>query len=137
MASLGLSVTTIERNEEMYKKAQENVKKYPFGSNIELVFSDALEYTPLKEYDLIFIDAAKAQNIKFFERFTPFLKKGGIVVVDNLNFHGLTEKTEGLSKNLRSLVRKINEFKVYLKDRFDYDTTFTDQGDGMSLSIKL
>ena len=39
-----------------------------------------------------------------------------------------------LSKNLRSLTRKIREFIDYLKNRNDYDTVFTHLGDGMSVS---
>ena len=90
ISSLNVSVTTLERNKEMVVLAKDNISKYDKNNLIELVETDALEYTPTKTYDLIFIDAAKAQNKKFFLRFTPFLNEKGIVVVDNLNFHGLT-----------------------------------------------
>ena len=138
MASLGLNVTTIERDIDMYNKAIENVNKYNLNDKIELVFMDALLYNPIKKYDLIFIDAAKAQNRKFFERFTPYLNDNGIVIIDNLNFHGLVNEDLNniKSKNLRSLVRKINEFKEWLKSNPDYITEFSDMGDGMSVSIK-
>ena len=139
MASLGVSVTTLERDKNAYDQAIQNIKKYNLEDKIEAVLVDALDYTPSKKYDLIFIDAAKAQNKKFFLRFTPFLNESGIVIVDNLNFHCLTnEKLEDIkSKNLRSLVKKINEFKEWLALQEDYNTTFTDSGDGMSISIKL
>ena len=136
MAHLGLDITTLERNEEMFKEAISNIKKYNLENKIEAVYTDALLYTPSRKYDLIFIDAAKAQNLKFFLRFTPFLNDNGIVIVDNLNFHDLvnTPFSEIKSKNVRSLVRKISEFKEWLKNNPDWDTTFTDQGDGMSVS---
>ncbi|MCR5741544.1 MAG: SAM-dependent methyltransferase [Gammaproteobacteria bacterium] len=137
LASLGLKVTTIERNKEMYDLCVSNVSKYNLSDMIEPIFIDALEYTPSKFYDLIFIDAAKAQNIKFFERFTPYLNDNGLVIVDNMDFHDLVnEDPKNLSKNLRGLVKKINEFKDYLIKREDYSTTFTHRGDGMSISIK-
>lgn len=137
MASLNTNVITLERNKEMYDEAIKNISKYDFGKNIRVVFTDALEYTPDKEFDLIFIDAAKAQNIKFFLRFTPYLRKGGIVIVDNLNFHGLTDNiTADLSRNLRSMLKKINMFKEWLKENKEYDTLFTNLGDGMSVSVK-
>ena len=130
-------ITTIERNAEMYNLAISNISKYNLEDKIEVVFIDALEYTPKRMYDLIFIDAAKAQNIKFFERFEPFLNEGGSIIVDNLDFHGLTDEDPSkLSKNLRSLTRKIREFIEYLKGREDYITTFTHEGDGMSISKK-
>ena len=135
IASFGLNVTTIERNIDMYNIALSNIKKYNLEDKIEVVLTDALDYTPTKKYDLIFIDAAKAQNIKFFERFSPFLNDGGVIIVDNLDFHGLTDADPNtLSKNLRSLTRKINEFKEWLKNNNDYNTIFTHSGDGMSIS---
>ena len=139
MASLDVGVTTLERSIDSYNLALKNIKKYDLENKIEAVLIDALEYTPTKTFDLIFIDAAKAQNKKFFLRFTPFLNPHGIVIVDNLNFHGLTDEDPMniKSKNLRSLVRKINEFKEWLKDEENYKTSFVDNGDGMSISIKL
>ena len=138
MSTVVDKVTTIERDEAMYKEAINNISNSIYKDKIEVVFMDALDYTPSRTYDLIFIDAAKAQNRKFFLRFTPFLNDGGIVIVDNLDFHGLTdENLDNIkSKNLRSLVRKINEFKEWLKLNPDWDTTFTHAGDGMSVSIK-
>ena len=137
ISSLYVTVTTIERDDKMVELSKQNFKKYDKDNLIELVHKDALEYTPNKTFDLIFIDAAKAQNKKFFLRFTPYLNDGGLVIVDNLNFHGLTDNISNIkSKNLRSLVKKINEFKEWLKENEEYNTTFTDKGDGMSLSIK-
>jgi len=132
------SIVTLERNSEMIIEAEKNFKKYDKDNKITLIKGDALEYTPNKEFDLIFIDAAKAQNQKFFLRFTPYLRKGGIVIVDNLDFHGLTGDIENIkSKNLRSMLKKINAFKEWLKDLEGYKTEFNHLGDGMSISIKL
>lgn len=138
MASLGINVTTIERNLDMYNEAIKNISKYNFQDKIEVVYMDALSYTPNKLYDLIFIDAAKAQNQKFFLRFTPFLKVGGIVIVDNLNFHGLIDEIDDIkSKNLRSMLKKIKAFREWLIDNSDYKSEIIDVGDGMSISVKL
>jgi len=138
MSSYVSSITTLERNEVMINEAKKNFSKYDKDLKIKLVEGDALDFNPDKEYDLIFIDAAKAQNQKFFLRFTPFLRKGGIVIVDNLDFHGLTENIDDIkSKNLRSMVKKINNFKDWLKNLEGYKTEFNHFGDGMSISIKL
>ncbi|MBP5342830.1 O-methyltransferase [bacterium] len=139
MAFLGVNITTLERDEVSFIIAKENIKKYNLEDKIEPIHTDALLYTPEKSYDLIFIDAAKAQNKKFFLRFSPYLSENGIIIVDNLLFHGLTDKKpeEIKSKNLRSLIKKINEFKEWLISLDSYKTIFTNAGDGMSLSIKL
>jgi predicted O-methyltransferase YrrM len=84
---------------------------------------------------MIFIDAAKAQYQKFFNKFVPYLKKGGVVICDNLNFHHLNPSL--VNRNTRQLIRKINEFKVFLEQHQDYKTTFFDIGDGMSITMKV
>lgn len=129
-------VTSLERNSEMFEIAKENISIYGASAKINLVFIDALTYETLDKFDLIFIDAAKAQNRKFFERYQNDLNENGIIIVDNLNFHGLVNEEYIESKNLRNLVRKIKEFKEWLKNNTEYETQFTDYGDGMSISTK-
>ena len=87
---------------------------------------------------MIFIDAAKAQNIHFFELFSRNLMSGGFIITDNLKFHGLVDKKEEdiKSKNLKGLVRKIKDYIQFLKNNHDYDTEFYDIGDGISVAQK-
>ena len=133
-------IDTIERNEKMYQQAVKNVKDFELEKRINVIFSDALEVDEksLAYYDLIFIDAAKAQYIKFFEKFTPNLLPGGVVFTDNLLFHGLEEvpREEIESKNVRALVRKIDIYNNYLKDIEGFKTTFIEVGDGVALSVR-
>ena len=91
MAKLGANVDTIEINENMYNLAIENIKKANLENKINVFFKDALEIdiNDLKKYDLIFIDAAKAQYINFFNKFKVLLNDNGIIITDNLLFHGL------------------------------------------------
>ena len=106
-----VNVTTIERDEKRYMEAIKNVKKCGLEKNIEVVFQDALEMNLVdREYDLIFIDASKGQYIKFFEKYSHFLKPNGVIITDNINFHGLVgHRNESMSKNLNSLVSKIED----------------------------
>lgn len=134
-----ISIDTIERKEQMFQKAVENVKKIGLDKRINLIKADALEVDMLllkPEYDLIFIDAAKAQYRRFFEKYSPLLKKGGIIVSDNLLFHGLVEKDEIEGKDLRALIRKIKNYNTWLFENEQFDTTFLRIGDGMAISIK-
>ena len=105
---------------------------------INLIFKDALDISINDKFDLIFIDAAKAQNIKFFEKFEYNLKSGGYIITDNLNFHGLVsmDVKDIKSRNLRQLVRKINDYKRFLEKNSRYVTRFIDVGDGISVSRK-
>ena len=140
MASVAqdVTVTTIERDEVRYMECLKNVKKCGFEKKINVVFQDALEVnlTGVK-YDMIFIDAAKGQYTKFFEKFQYFLKDGGTIITDNLKFHGYVGKSKEIeSKNLRGLAEKIENYIEFLKNNKDFETNFYDVGDGLSVSVK-
>lgn len=141
MASVSpdVTVTTIERDNNRYMECLKNVKKCNFEQKINVVFQDALEVNLPndQQYDMIFIDAAKGQYTKFFEKFQYFLKDGGVIITDNLKFHGNVGKSQEIeSKNLRSLVSKIENYIEFLKTNPDFDTNFYDIGDGLSVSVK-
>ena len=75
--SKDINVTTIERNEDMIHLAKVH-KKYRYQNQIRIIEYDALnafEQVNDKQYDMIFIDAAKAQSKKFFQLYTPLLKR--------------------------------------------------------------
>lgn len=138
-------IDTIERNKIMYQKALENVNLLNLNERITVYYGDAvtLELNNLKkEYDLIFIDAAKAQNQVFFEKYSPLLKDDGVIITDNILFHGYVERyynkdlMEDVSKDLRALARKIDRFNQWLKNNKEYESHFLDIGDGMAISTK-
>lgn len=133
-----IKITSVERDEKRYLKAVKNVKKAHLEDRINLIFNDALEVNIKDKYDLIFIDAAKAQNIKFFEKFKDNLNEKGLIITDNMNFHGLTEKEEEIkSRNLRALVRKIKNYRKYLEENTEFKTEFLNIGDGIAISKRV
>lgn len=138
MASVNenIKLTTIERNEERYMECLKNIKQSNLDKRITTVYQDALEVNLTGvEYDLIFIDAAKGQNINFFEKYKNFLSKNGVIITDNINFHGLVGKSDTIeSKNLKQLVEKIENYIKFLKDNDEFDTEILDIGDGLSVS---
>lgn len=130
-------VTTIERDEERYMECLKNVKKCGLDKKINVVFQDALDVNLSEDlkYDLIFIDAAKGQYERFFEKYKYFLKEDGAIITDNLKFHGYVGKSDKIeSKNLKGLVQKIENYIDFLKENEEFDTTFYDIGDGLSVS---
>ena len=137
-ASEDVYVTTIERDETRYMECLKNVKKCKLDKIINVVFQDALEVNMGDaKYDMIFIDAAKGQYTKFFEKFKYFLNEGGVIITDNLKFHGHVGNSANIeSKNLKSLVQKIESYIDFLKDNEEFDTEFFDIGDGLSVSVK-
>lgn len=131
-------VWTIERDPKMYEEATKNIKELGLEDKIHIIFKDALEIEnelDSLKFDMIFIDAAKGQYTKFFQKFTPLLEEKGIVVTDNMLFHGLLDQ-EIQNRNLRQLVTKLKKYHDFLLNNEDYDTSIYDLGDGMALSIK-
>lgn len=132
-----IQVVTIERDEKRYAEALLNIKKANVEHQIKPILKDAFDVELTDTFDLIFIDAAKAQYIKFFEKFKNNLADGGVIVSDNLNFHGLTHgNTEGLSRNVRGLVRKLNLYIEFLKNNAEFHTEFLEIGDGIGISTR-
>ena len=133
-----INVTTIERDETRYMECLKNIKKCNLDKKITVVYQDALEVNLTGvSYDLIFIDAAKGQNVKFFEKYKNFLVPGGTIITDNINFHGYVGHSNEIeSKNLRELVTKIENYIVFLKNNNEFTTEFLSIGDGLSVSKK-
>ncbi|MDD3067919.1 MAG: O-methyltransferase [Acholeplasmataceae bacterium] len=133
MASFGCHVDTFERDPNLVEIAKENIKNYGYENQIKVIEHDALHpYHDLGMYDLIFIDAAKAQYQKFFEIYQAYLKPNGMIVCDNLSFHHL--KKEDVNRHTKQLLGKIERFKQFLVQHEDFITEFDDIGDGMSVS---
>lgn len=133
-----IQITTIEKDEKRYIEAIKNIKKCELENRIEVVFQDALEVnmSGLK-YDLIFIDAAKGQYQRYFEKFQYYLNEGGVIITDNLKFHGLVgNKEQAGSKNVEKLVEKIENYIDFLKTNQDFVSKFYEVGDGLAVSIR-
>lgn len=135
LVSDDIYVTTIERDMTRYNEAIKNIKEANLGNQINVILDDAFNVDIDFKFDLIFIDAAKAQYIKFFEKFKNNLSEKGVIISDNLKFHGLVDTTDKIeSRNVRQLVRKIKDYNNFLKENEEFETTFYDLGDGVAIS---
>lgn len=134
ISTTGANVTTIERDEERYKIAVENINKINYKNQINIILSDALDVNIPEKYDLIFIDAAKGKNKEFIDKFKKNLKTNGFIIIDNMDFHGLVGKSSEIKKRrLRSLVRKIESFIEYMEDQTEFKVSKINVGDGLYL----
>jgi predicted O-methyltransferase YrrM len=132
-----IKVTSIERNQDRYMMAVKNVKACDLEDRITLICGDALDVDIKEKYDMIFIDAAKAQNTNFFNKYKENLNKYGVIVTDNISFHGFVESKEEIeNKNLRGLVMKIRDYIEFLKNHPEYETKFYKVGDGIAITYK-
>lgn len=130
-----IRVVTIERDPKMIEQAKKNIQDFGLENQITLIEGDALEVDIEGSFDCIFIDAAKAQYTRFFNKFSPMLTQDGIILTDNMNFHGLVEHPERTNnRNTKSLVRKIRAYHDFLTELTDFQVDFYNVGDGIALA---
>ena len=135
LVSDDISVVTIERDTDRFNEAVRNVDDFGLSDRISIIHDDALECSIDGKFDLIFIDAAKAQYIKFFEKYKSNLSKNGVIVSDNLDFHGMVNNIDSITnRNTKQLVRKISNYIDFLKNNNEFDTEFFSIGDGIGIS---
>ncbi|WNS74392.1 O-methyltransferase [Bacillus sp. DTU_2020_1000418_1_SI_GHA_SEK_038] len=131
-------IVTIERDAERYLLAEKYIQEAGKEAQIHIVKGDALEVESIiKEhapFDAIFIDAAKGQYRKFFEIYSQYVSKDGMIITDNVLFKGLVTETEIENKRIRTLVKKINDFNVWLMNHPDYYTVILPVGDGVAIT---
>lgn len=133
-----IQITTIEKDEERYKEALKNISDFDLNSRIDIRLEDAMDCNIEGEFDLIFIDASKGHNIDFFNKYKKNLKENGVIITDNLSFHGLVEDESKIkTKNQRSLVKKIKLFIDFLDNNLEFNTEYINVGDKISISKKV
>ncbi len=131
-------IVTFERDPKMIEEAKKNIKKAKKEDKIRIIEEDFLEYdiSKLEEFDLIYIDGAKSQYYKFFKKVENKLSKNGVIIFDNLLFHDFVfndEKKKNASKNLKQLIRKLEDFITKIEKEEGYEFTFEKKGDGIGI----
>ena len=108
-----VNVKTIERNERRYNEAINNIKEAGLQGEIDVVLADATEYLPNlhedNKYDVVFIDAAKGQYLKFLENGIRLAKDGGIIIADNVLFKGRVMSNYNEHKH-RTAVNRLRDY---------------------------
>lgn len=133
----GIKITTIERDVERYNVAIDNIKKFGLEEQIFPILGDAMNVEVDGDYDLIFIDASKGHSIDFFDKYKKNLADNGVIITDNLSFHGLVEdESLAVTKNQKGLVKRIKKFIEFLDNNEEFSTTYVPVGDRISISIK-
>ena len=130
-----IKITTIERDNERYNEAVRNIDEFSLGGQIEIILGDAMDIEVNGLYDLIFIDASKGHNIDFFNKYKKNLREHGVIITDNLSFHGLVENEElAITRGQRGIVRNIKNFIEFLDKQEDFYTEYISLGDKIAVS---
>lgn len=142
-------ITTIENYSKRIDVAKNNIERYArymhekeerhLKERIKLVEGDASDVikTLDYEYDFIFLDAAKAQYIEMLPDILKLLKKGGVLLSDNVLQDGaIIDSRFVTERRQRTIHERMREFLYEVKHNEMLDTSIVTIGDGVSLSVK-
>lgn len=133
-------IVTIERDAERVKLAKDFIASSSIANRITVIEGDALEvdveqFQPT--FDAVFIDAAKGQYQRFFEKYAPLVPKGGVLYIDNMYMHGLSDlDLKEVPRRKRTMIRNLKNFTDWIMQHPDYSCAFLPVGDGLLLCLK-
>jgi len=130
----GGELHTIELREEDAAVARQNFNLSDANDKIILHTGNALQVIPglEEEWDLVFIDADKTGYIDYYKLVLPRLRKGGVILADNVFFHGEVLQPEPKGKNAKA----IQAFNEYIQQDDSVEQVLLTVRDGLMLIFK-
>ena len=136
----GGKITTIENYEKRIVEAKKNIELSGKGQVIELLEGDATEVMktlPSQQFDFVFMDAAKAQYIYFLPEVLRLMKKGAVLITDNVLQEGdLIESRFVVERRDRTIHKRMREYLEVVKNHEELETSIVPIGDGITISVK-
>lgn len=135
----GMKIVTIEDYEKRIPVALENISLAGMSDRISLIQGDANKVLPEigSDFDLVFIDAAKAQYINYLPHVLRLLIPGGIMIADNCLQDGdIVESKFAVTRRNRTIHKRMRDFLYEIKNNDMLVTTVLPVGDGIALSVR-
>jgi len=130
-------VHTIEKSTDNITVAKEFISKSGVGTKIKILEGDAVNIMPQlkKKYDLIFLDADKEDYKRLFDYSLVLLRRGGVLVVDNLLWHGFAASSR-VPQKYKESTNHIREFNKLFMNQPNLKTVIIPVGDGLGIGVK-
>lgn len=130
-------IKTVEINEEIANIARNNIKDISDKKNIEVTNMDAYEYMQSlnEKFDVVFIDAAKGQYMKYLNEAYRLTDKGSIIIADNVLLRGMVMSDYNEHKH-RTAVTRLREYIKEVTENEMLETVVLDIGDGLAISVR-
>ena len=122
----------LDKNNETNKVAINFFKKANLEHKIQTIIKPALDsFDELKnkKFDMIFIDADKMNYKKYYDKSLKLMNKGGLIIVDNVLWHGEVADENNLDK----FTVNIKEFNEYVANDKRVEQIIVPLGDGMTV----
>lgn len=136
----GGSMITLEYDTEMIKTARANIQAAGLGDTVSVVEADARDYLWYIEgdesFDMIFLDGPKAHYIYMLDDCVRLLRKGGLLISDNVLFKGMTADDGHFARRKVTIINRLRDYITALMEHPQLETSILSQGDGVTLSVK-
>lgn len=132
-------LTTVERDENFFAEAKSNFSSLGLDGRTECILGDAGEVILKLEgqFDFIFLDCAKVQYIKYLPALKKLLKKGGVLLADDVLLYGWITGECEIPKKRRMLATHVREYVDGVLNDNELSTVIINAGDGLALSVKI
>ena len=132
------TVIALDKSQETSKTAVNFFKKADQENKIKLIIAPALEslnnlIAQKQKFDLVFIDADKENYKNYFNHSLDLIDKDGLIVVDNVLWHGEVVDNNKQDK----LTISIREFNSYVNENKRVENLIIPLGDGLTVCRKL
>lgn len=116
----GGKLHTVELREEDAATARAYFERSKVAADIILHVGNALKVIPelAETWDLVFIDAEKAAYVEYYQLILPHVRKGGVILADNVLFHGQVLEAPVSGKSAKG-IQDFNEY-VRMDDRVEH-----------------
>ena len=132
-------IYTVELNPETAKIAENNIKSFGMEDKIHVIIGDGEQemerlVAENKVFDVVFIDAAKGQYVKYLNLALKLCQKGSVIIADNVLFKGRVLSDYNEHKH-RTAVNRLREYLKEVEENANLQTTVLDVGDGVAISV--
>ncbi|MDA8832355.1 class I SAM-dependent methyltransferase [Candidatus Pelagibacter bacterium] len=122
----------LDKDKETNKIAVNFFKKANLNNKIQTIVKpalDSLDELKNSKFDMVFIDADKMNYKEYYERSLKLLDKGGLIIVDNVLWHGEVADEDNLDK----FTVNIRDFNTYVVNDKRVEQIIVPLGDGMTV----
>lgn len=137
-AGPAVEIVSIEINEERAAEARENFRSGRVEEQINLKIGDAREIIPFlrRKFELVLLDGAKGQYLDYLEPVLELLSPGGVIVADNVLYHGEVLDQQRVKHKRRTMVNHLREYLRVVANHPLLESSIIPIGDGIALSVR-
>lgn len=138
LGAADIDLTTIDINKDYLSIAKNTFEKLGFSSSVDIYNDDAWNVinqlrSEGKRFDMIFLDGAKGQYVKYIDVLADLLNDNGVIFADNVLLQGMVESNEKIPHKKRTMVVNLRKYlEVVQAD--PYETEIVRIEDGIAIT---